>query len=432
MENFNLVTKSSPYIKDIVGKKPNWLIRYGIGGILLMLITLLFVSWLVKYPDVIKAEIYISTPKPPIDIICPTSAQIIKIFKYNDDEIVMKGNHLILLKSTTNFEEVKTLEKILDCLGNDDVFEKAIQINSKLSKLGKLQIAYNNLTVYTREFNEYIEQKPHEKQIRFIKNQIHTSNMSLNSSKKLLQLEIEDFKIEEKSIERTKLLYSKGVITEVEFEIKKQKHIQKQIQLEKYRVDIISKKEIISTLQKQLVETEIRKEHFEHELKDNIENLRRMLINQIDNWKNSYLITSPIEGTISVFKEFNEGDFITSGNYILTILPVESQELFAYGNFNVEKAGKLSIGNKAIVKLDAYPYRDYGSINGQIVEISDFPIEGKYSVKIKLPQGLDTGFKKNIPFKQRLTGIAELISEDRSLLSRLFYNFKHLMNSNKK
>ena len=422
--------KSSPYIKDIVGKKPNWLIRFGIGGILLMLITLLFVSWLIKYPDIIKAEIYISTPKPPIDIICPTSAQIIEIFKYNDDEIVLKGNPLILLKSTTNYEEVKTLEKILDCLGNDDVFKKAIQINLKLSKLGELQIAYNNLTVYVGEFNEHLKQKSYEKQIRFIKNQIHTSKISLNSSKKLLQLEIKDFDIEEKSIERTKLLHSKGVITEVEYEIKKQQHIQKEIQLEKYRADIISKKEIISTLQKQLAETEIQKEHFEHELTDNIKNLRTMLMNQIDNWKNSYLISSPIKGTISVFKEFNRGDYISAGNYILTILPVENQELFAYGNFNVEKAGKLTIGDKAIIKLDAYPYREYGSINGYIVEISDFPIEGKYSVKIKLPQRLDTGFKKNIPFKQRLTGKAELISEDRSLLSRLFYNFKQFIDSN--
>lgn len=422
--------KSSPYIKDIVGRKPNWLIRSGIGGLLVMLTTMLFLSWFIKYPDIIKGEIYISTPKPPIDVISPISAKIVKIFDYAKDDIVSEGSNLILLNSTADFEEIKKLEHILNYLGNDNVFEDKIQINSKLSKLGDLQNTFNTLTIYIEEFNENLKEKPFEKQIKFLTNKIHNSKMSLDSSKKLLELERKDFNIAKKRINRTRVLHSKGVITELEYEIKKQKFIQEEIQLEKYRSDLISKKEIIGTLQKQLSDLKIKKNHSKHELKDNINNIRKMLIGQIDNWKNLFLITSPINGTVSVFKEINEGDFVTAGSYILTILPPDNQELFAYGSYHVEKAGTISVGDKAIIKLDAYPYREYGSIDGHIEEISDFPIEGKYSIKIKLPQRLNTGFKKNIQFKQRLTGNAELISNNRSLLSRIFYNFKYPIENN--
>jgi hypothetical protein len=109
------------------------------------------------------------------------------------------------------------------------------------------------------------------------------------------------------------------------------------------------------------------------------------------------------------------------------MLPVENQELFAFGSFSVAKAGKLKEHNKAIIKLHSYPYREYGAIDGYVEKISDFPIDGMYSVKIRLPNKLETGYDKKIDFKQRLSGDAELITENRSLLSRIFSNFKYFI-----
>jgi HlyD family secretion protein len=111
-------------------------------------------------------------------------------------------------------------------------------------------------------------------------------------------------------------------------------------------------------------------------------------------------------------------------------LPSENQELFGYGSFSVAKAGKLKVNNKVIIKLHAYPYREYGSIDGVVDKISDFPIEGMYAVKIRLPKKLKTGYDKKIIFKQRLSGDAELITENRSLLSRVFSNFKYFIEEN--
>jgi hypothetical protein len=55
-----------------------------------------------------------------------------------------------------------------------------------------------------------------------------------------------------------------------------------------------------------------------------------------------------------------------------------------------------------------------------------------YSVKIRLPNKLETGYDKKIIFKQRLSGDAELITENRSLLSRIFSNFKYFIEKNVK
>ena len=93
-------------------------------------------------------------------------------------------------------------------------------------------------------------------------------------------------------------------------------------------------------------------------------------------------------------------------------------------------AGKLKKDNKAIIKLHSYPYREYGTVDGLIEEISEIPIKNMYSIKIRLPNQLKTGFEEEIIFKQRLTADAELITQDRSLLSRIFNSFKYLIEKN--
>lgn len=127
----------STHIEEIIEKKPNWLIRAGISGMLLLLLTLLFVAWWVQYPDVIKAGVYISTPKPPIDLICPSNAQIEKIFIKDAERKIAKGNPLILLKSTSDYREIQKLQLYVGALEKESLTENHSIIPSNFVKLGE-------------------------------------------------------------------------------------------------------------------------------------------------------------------------------------------------------------------------------------------------------------------------------------------------------
>ena len=419
--------ETSSHIEEIIGKKPNWLIRLGIGGMLLMLLTLLFVAWLVKYPDIITASVYISTPNPPIDLVSPTNAKIEKVFRYDSDRIVKKGSPLILLENTVSYDDVQKLKKFIEMLENEAFSGESIPIYYDFSKLGALQNKYNELIVYLDEYNEYIVYTPFKKRIQFLEDIIKNTNNSLVSSEKRLLLELEDKKMVEKDERRAKQLFDKGVVAETGYEKQTQRLLSKEIQLEVIRKDLINQKTKIVNLQKQLMELQIDKEHFYNRIVINIKNAAKALYAQIEQWSDTFVISAPINGTISIFKEFNSGDYLSAGNYVLTILPLGDQEMFAYGNFSVIKAGKLNVNNKAIIKLHSFPYREYGSIDGYIEKISDFPIKDMYFVKIRLPERLETDYEKKIEFKQRLSGEAELITEDRSLLSRVFSNLKYFL-----
>ncbi|MGY0408428.1 MAG: HlyD family secretion protein, partial [Polaribacter sp.] len=350
-----------------------------------------------------------------------------KIFNKDSKDKITKGSPFFFLKSTSDYTEIQKLKRFLEDLKKDSILKNALIIPKNFRKLGVLQNSYNQLTTYLKEYNEHIEYHPYQKRIVFLEKIIVGNKQSLQSAKTGFLLELQDQKIMEKDKERSDSLFSKGVISERDYGIAQQRFLQKEIQIENIRTTLIDKNASIVNLQKQLAELKIQQNDFNYEIRDHIKNTIKTLNSQIAQWTTDFVISAPINGTISIFKELNKGDYLSAGSYLLTMLPLENQELFAYGSFSVAKAGKLKKNSKAIIKLHSYPYREYGSIDGFIEKISDFPIKEMYSVKIRLPNKLETGYDKKIIFKQRLSGDAELITENRSLLSRIFSNFKYFI-----
>ena len=50
--------------------------------------------------------------------------------------------------------------------------------------------------------------------------------------------------------------------------------------------------------------------------------------------------------------------------------------------------------------------------------------DGNYIIDVILPEKLITSYKKEIPFKQEMSGVAEIITEDLRLMERFFYQLK--------
>jgi hypothetical protein len=84
------------------------------------------------------------------------------------------------------------------------------------------------------------------------------------------------------------------------------------------------------------------------------------------------------------------------------------------------------------VRLDAWPYKEYGSLVTQINAIASIPTinsEGiaGYEVKIGLTHPLTTSYGVTLPYQPRSTGIARIITEDRRVFHRIFDSFMSLL-----
>ena len=83
------------------------------------------------------------------------------------------------------------------------------------------------------------------------------------------------------------------------------------------------------------------------------------------------------------------------------------------------------------LKLDAYPYQDYGVVSGKVTSISpdakpDEKLGPVYRVKVELDRNYITDEDKRIPFKAGQTASADIIIRRRRIAEMLLDPIRQL------
>ncbi|MBK7936946.1 MAG: HlyD family secretion protein [Lewinellaceae bacterium] len=142
----------------------------------------------------------------------------------------------------------------------------------------------------------------------------------------------------------------------------------------------------------------------------------------MDKWKQTYLLTAPISGRVS-FSTPGEKRYVQAGEQILTIVPPQTGVIVGRLSLPVEGSGKVKAGQRVIMKLESYPYHEFGTLRGLVVEKSLVPKDNKYSILVSVPttpkNNLETSYGREIQFEQQLQGKAEIITENKGLIDRI-------------
>ena len=143
------------------------------------------------------------------------------------------------------------------------------------------------------------------------------------------------------------------------------------------------------------------------------------------------LFVSPVDGTVSFTSYWQENQNVLSGEVVFTVLPVRDKNISGKLYIPLAGAGKVKIGQKVNVKLDSYPYMEYGMVVVSVKSISLLPATlGKdrvYIVSVDFPDGLKTTYSQDLLFSEEMHGTGEIVTHDVSLLRRVFYPVKHML-----
>lgn len=77
----------SENVQEILTNPPSWIIRWGITIIAFVLVIILAISYFVKYPDFINAQISITTQNPPEKIEARTNGKLEKVLVKNHQNV---------------------------------------------------------------------------------------------------------------------------------------------------------------------------------------------------------------------------------------------------------------------------------------------------------------------------------------------------------
>lgn len=91
---------------------------------------------------------------------------------------------------------------------------------------------------------------------------------------------------------------------------------------------------------------------------------------------------------------------------------------------------KVREGQRVIVRLNGYPYMEFGVLSGIVSSISSVPEQSErglvYTITVNFPDGMETTYHRTLPFVQQMDGQAEIVTEDMRLIEQFIRPIRSL------
>ncbi|OXB01471.1 HlyD family secretion protein [Flavobacterium oncorhynchi] len=425
-EEHNTFELRSEEVQDILTKVPHWMIRWGTVLIFVIIVLLFFVSWFIKYPDVVNTEIVITTNIPPEKIVSKSSGRIEAIL-VKDKTIVSKNTTLAIIENTANYKDVFLLKSIMDSYNINDPKKEFPFTQLKNTQLGEIESAY---AVFQKDYQA--QELNHDLQPFAIENRAQVSEkIQIKERLGILQqqklINESELQLQKNEVARFEVLFAKGIISAQEMEAKKLSFLQAQ---KSYRSLLASISQLKSSLidnTKSSQNSQINSTKEEVNLGRNMAQSFYQLKKVIKDWELTYTLKSSISGTVTFLQVWTENQTINAGDNVFSIIPDAKNGFIGKVKAPALNSGKIKVGQKVNIRLANFPDREFGVLKGKIRNISLVPDkDGNILLDVELPNGLETSYKKQIVFQQEMKGSAEIVTEDLRLIERILYQFKSI------
>lgn len=421
----DFVELRSEEVQEILGTPPSWLVQWGTTAVLLGFGLLLGVAWLVRYPDVVSSDkLSITTADPPVEVVARSDGRVAQLL-VQDTSIVTEGQALAVLQNTAYYTDVRHLDTLLtqwQLLSAEEL--RQLDYPDSLS-LGELQSEY---ALFVRDLEDFKFGRANrnssvQMNIGGIEQQISQLQQSIAFEQKALKRINDQLKIAENFYERQKDLFRQNIISELKLEEERLKLADIERQRDVHEGNILEKNREILTLRNSIRSASIGQSENTQSSSTRLTASLRGLRSAIDQWKQTYVLTAPIGGKV-VFNGLNLQQYVRQGESVMTIVPQSTDKIVGRVQLAVEKSGKVSIGQDVLIKLENYPFQEFGMLKGKVASKSPVPRNREYTIiidelEVTRSGKLRTSSQKEIQFEQQLLGSVEIITDDKGFLERV-------------
>lgn len=426
-----IILNDREQIQYLLGNPPSWMMRYGISTMAGFFVLLLSLAYFIRYPDVVEAKIVLTTANPPIRIMARTGGRITELL-VTEKELVQKDQVLAVIENTDNRRDVLRLETWLN---SANIQQENLPEGLTL---GSLQAAYSTLSQHWNDYHYFSTNPGIPQRIAAIYQQtdrLQDINTNLSQQKAIME---QEFVLTTKERDRQAKLFADKVISELEYEKSESAWLQQKRQIAASESTVLQNQLQIRQLEGQVKELLQTKSDSRNDkeliLAEDLQRLR----SEIATWKQTYLITAPICGRVSFHKIWSTQQAIAAGEESFAIVPddtagINSGRAHIIGRAAVAgpQFGRIQPDMRVVIRLDGFPAQQYGVIEGFITNLAALPQKEEageaYLVEVNLSDTLNTSYGKPIPFRQEMTGVARIVTEDRRVLERIFDRLNDLV-----
>lgn len=417
----------SDEVQEILTSVPSWMIRWGISLIFIILMTCFVLSYFIKYPDVIRGSVTLTTVTPPVKLVPKINGEIDHLYVV-DNQLVEAGEIIAQIRNPLDKEAISYLQEFVLKVqeGLQDEFKQPVNFVETNAVFGAVQNDYNELIKAIADYRFTLNNGQYQTRKNILEKQILNYRQLSQINAKQIDYADQNFNLATENYESNKGLYQKNIISKVEFYEQEMTYTRVKNEIENLKKNQVQNAITLTDYERQLNELEIEFLTKKMNLTKTIETRLNNIRNEINNWEETFVMTAPISGRVNFIAPIVENQFVSSGKELFAIVPANSDALIGYIQVDKTGYGKVEVGQAVKIKFDNFPSAEYGQVLGEVTHISQLPNEEKYLISISLNKGLETTYKKELTYSPEMTGQADIITEDLRILDRIFNQFRQI------
>ncbi|MCF8245070.1 MAG: HlyD family secretion protein [Saprospiraceae bacterium] len=412
-------------VKEILSSPPSWVATWGIGLLVGIVVVITAVGGLFRYPEIVTGDVNITTETPPVTVVSQKTEYISEL-KTRENSAVSTGDILLTFPSDAVLKDVLELEKDLETIGQLDLEKLQNYSPNRNLNIGELFQAYSSF-VTAFELVPLTESGNIDYATVVA---VDNTNAQLQRQLKSLEASLPTLRQEEQAL-NTELInaadqYGKTtdtsytlVLFKINSELKnKQSEIKKlAVKIEELKGEI--SKSNVRKLQAQ-TQAETGAGDAIYKLNQKLDELKK----SVKTWKDNFLVVAPADGIVQFYSDLKAGQLVNTGDVLFTIMPKDAGENYVGKvKLPVDKSSKVKPGQPVNIKFGRYPFREYGTVKSKVSKVYPVAKDDAFYADILIENGLVTTLNRKLDFYQQMSGKAEIVTDDRTFISKLFEKF---------
>ena len=396
-------------------------------------------GWLIKYPEVLRGEISITSERTNVNIVSNSNGKI-QLMDFKNGDSIKEGNIIGYIENEADIKNICHLDTLLNKynLKHIDV-RKDRSVFPAYLNLGELSNKYYAFLNSYYQYIDYFKALPFENEKLLSKQNTNSKTRLLNENiQELAKLQIK-LETAKRINQRDSTLLKNKILSKSDFDKSTLSTISIEQEIENLKRETINTEFQIKDAFNKTNQIEIQTIEKERELEVTLINNYHDLKENLQLWFRKYAFLAPINGKLDYMNFVKSQSYVQSGQLLFSIVPSQNiiiGEIMLPDN----SAGKVKIGQDVIVKLNNFPFTEFGSVKGKVNDISQVSNQqivntqngnggqvkiNSYLVTIKFPKGLTTNYGSNLDFHYEAKGTGEIVINKRRLIERLFDNLKY-------
>ena len=414
------MTLRSEEVQDIIERMPTRWCSLAAFIMFILVCVLTALSFLISYPDTIDGEITITGVSAPVRLLSSADGKLHLIAPTNKQ--IANGAIIAYIENGATFKDIVSLKRSLK--------ENKIILSNTLN-LGELGNAYNSYVVAAQHWYHLSHSKRYETMRMSLEKHINASKSISEQLLQNLKIKAQVRKNIQEEFTRDSILAKQYIVTNSELS-KSQNSYLNQIENESYLHNTLLEKEAeISNSQTEIAKSHIEEDEQIEEAYVDMMSKRSILQSELQLWEKKYLIKAPMSGRLDYLGFWRENVYVLAGTELFSVVP-QRNNVIGEAFIPSVGAGKVRIGQNANVKLNDYPYDEFGLLKGIVKSISRVTnktsaknsVTETYRVQIILPNGLTSNFGNTLHLNFDSKGTVEIVTKNKHLIERLFDNLK--------